>query len=347
MNSIYGLTFEKLNDYILSCGYKSFRTKQIWKWLYKDLISDFSLMTDVKKEMIEKISADFILLNLKISEKEVSNDNNTIKYLFELNDGNLIETVLMKQSYGYSICVTTQVGCNMGCKFCASGILKKRRNLDTSEIVSQVILASIDLGIRISSLVVMGIGEPFDNYDNVIDFLSIINDPQGLCIGARHITVSTCGIIPKINEFAKLGIQYNLAISLHAATNEKRDLLMPINKALKLNDLIDCIKKYIELTNRRVTIEYILIDKVNDTLSDAKELTKLLKGLNVLVNLIPYNPVSELNYKRSLLENRKIFYKTLCDNKIVATLRREFGSDISAACGQLRSQNITNKDNKA
>jgi len=342
MINIYDLTFNQLDEYIISIGEKSFRTKQIWRWLYIALIADFSQMSDIKKELIVKLEQNFYLGTLSLVTRNDASDGTT-KFLFELADENLIETVLMKQSYGFSICITTQVGCNIGCKFCASGIIKKKRDLMVSEIVEQIIKVAILEKIKISSVVVMGIGEPFDNYDNVIAALSIINNQLGLSIGARHITVSTSGIIPKIYEFAKLGIQYNLAISLHASNDETRTKLMPINKVFPLVKLVQAIKEYIELTNRRVTIEYILIEKINDTLDDAKNLVNLLKGLNVFVNLIPYNPVLEVEFKRSTLERRKSFFNYLSEHKIVCTLRREFGVDINAACGQLRSQTIKQK----
>ena len=243
----------------------------------------------------------------------------------------------MHHDYGYSICVSSQVGCNMGCAFCESGRRKKVRNLETYEMVEQILLIEEDLNIKISHVVVMGIGEPFDNYDNVINFIKIINDDLALGIGARHITVSTCGIIPKILEFSNLNLQVNLAVSLHSAINEKRSMLMPVNKKYNLNDLIDALKIYVEKTNRRVTFEYIMLEDVNDNKEDAEALVKIVKEVLSYVNLIPYNETSNFKYKRT--KNKKIleFYDILKKNNINVTIRREFGTSISAACGQLRS----------
>ena len=260
------------------------------------------------------------------------------KFLFELSDGNKIEAVLMKHDYGNSLCVSSQVGCNMGCSFCESGRLKKVRNLEVSEMVLQILEVEKILGIRISHLVLMGIGEPFDNYKNVMDFISIINEPKGIDLGARHITVSTCGIVPKILEFMNNGKQVNLAISLHAPNNEIRDKLMKINHAYKIEEVIEAVKKYIEKTKRRVTFEYILLQGVNDSEACAKELARLLKGINCYVNLIPYNETSHLEYKKSSKEVIDKFYNMLKKEGINVTVRREFGSKISAACGQLRAE---------
>jgi 23S rRNA (adenine2503-C2)-methyltransferase len=272
--------------------------------------------------------------------KHVSADG-TMKALYSLTDGHLIESVLMKQHYGNSICVTTQVGCNIGCSFCASGLLKKKRDLTAGEIIAQIIETERLLKERISYVVVMGIGEPFDNYTNLLKFLSTINHPKGLAIGARHITVSTSGIVPKIKEYAHMGLQVNLAISLHAPNNEIRSKLMKINQAYPIEEVIGAIKYYLSVARRRVTIEYILIDGINDSQETAIELTKVLKGLNVYVNLIPYNEVLESGYKRSKTETMEAFYDTLMKAKIQVTLRKEQGHDINAACGQLRSQHLT------
>jgi 23S rRNA (adenine2503-C2)-methyltransferase len=263
-----------------------------------------------------------------------------MKCLYSLHDGHLIESVLMKHHYGNSICVTTQVGCNIGCSFCASGLLKKKRDLTAGEIISQIIETEKLLGERIAYVVVMGIGEPFDNYDRLIRFLTTINHPKGLAIGARHITVSTSGIVPKIKEYAHFPLQVNLAISLHAPNNEIRTKLMKINQAYPVEEVIGAIKYYLSVANRRVTIEYILIDGVNDSQEVATELVKVLRGLNVYVNLIPYNEVLEAPYKRSKSETMVAFYDTLKKNNIQVTLRKEQGHDINAACGQLRSQHL-------
>ena len=264
----------------------------------------------------------------------------TQKFLFRLHDGNLIETVLMNHDYGYSVCVTTEVGCNMGCSFCASGMKKKLRNLETSEIVLQIMMVSKLANVRVSHVVVMGIGEPFDNYDNVINFLKIINHPLGLEIGARHITVSTCGLVPKIYEYANFDLQVNLAISLHASNDEIRNQIMPINKAYPIALLIKAITYYIEKTNRRVTLEYILLKGINDSYECAMELCDLVHGLNVYVNLIPYNEVLEKPYKRSTPDDMRVFFDTLKKRRINVQLRKEQGGDIDAACGQLRSKHM-------
>ena len=337
MESIYNYTLDMLKNYMIDLGEKPFRSSQIIEWLYRFKIKSFDEMTNIKKDFIEVLKSNFNLDRLNLVARQKSSDG-TIKFLFELKDKNLIETVLMTNEYGYSLCVTTEVGCNMGCEFCASGMKKKLRNLETSEIVLQILTVSELENIRISHVVVMGIGEPFDNYDNVLNFIRIINEPKGLEIGARHITVSTCGLIPKIYEYADFEIQSNLAISLHAPNNEVRNKIMPINKTYDINKLIEAIKYYIDKTNRRVTIEYILLKGLNDTKELANELADLLHGLNVYVNLIPYNEVLEKPYKRSEKSDMVNFFDVLKKRHINVQLRREQGLDIDAACGQLRSK---------
>ncbi|MFA7417893.1 MAG: 23S rRNA (adenine(2503)-C(2))-methyltransferase RlmN [Acholeplasma sp.] len=336
---IYDLTYDDLEDFIVEHGYKKYRADQIWNWLYKQKVDAFSEMNNIPEDIIQLLSDSFTFAGLETVIKNTSADG-TIKFLFDLKDSNLIETVLMEHNYGMSACVTTQVGCNIGCSFCASGVLKKKRDLTAGEIVAQIIRAEKESGVRVSSIVIMGIGEPFDNYKNFVNFINIINHPKGLAIGARHITVSTSGLVPKIKEFAHLGVQVNLAVSLHAPNNEIRSKLMKINDRFKVEEVIDAIKYYIHVTNRRVTIEYIMIQELNDSEATALELAKLLKGMNVYVNLIPYNTVKEAPYERSSLERRQAFHKVLKDNKITAILRKEQGHDINAACGQLRSQNL-------
>ena len=262
-------------------------------------------------------------------------DKDVKKYLFELHDKNKIEAVLMRHDYGLSLCVSSQVGCNMSCSFCESGRLKKIRNLEAYEMVLQLLMIEEETNERITHLVVMGIGEPFDNYDNLMNFIDIINEPKGIALGSRHITVSTCGIVPKIKEFANNGKQINLAVSLHAPNDELRSKIMPINKVYPLNELIKTLKEYISKTNRRVTFEYILLKNVNDSKENALELSELLKGMNCYVNLIPYNETSHIEYKRS--DRVMEFYDILKKNKINVTVRKEFGSKVSAACGQLRA----------
>ena len=334
MNNIYGLTRQKLKDYFESIGEKGFKSIQIFEWLYEKKVKNFKDMTNIKKELIEKLEREFSFDLMKIIKKE--EDIDVKKYLLELSDKNLIEVVLMEHDYGTSLCVSSQIGCNMGCIFCESGKEKVVRNLEVYEMVGQVLLIEENIKKRIDSVVIMGIGEPLDNYDNVMDFIRIINDDKGLKIGARHITISTCGIIPKLEKLSNENIQINLAISLHSADNEKRSKLMPINKVYNLDMIIEGIKAYITKTNRRISIEYVMIKDVNDSNEDATILAKLLKGLNVYVNLIPYNETTG-EFRKSNQEQIDVFYKELLKNKINVTKRREFGSSIKAACGQLRS----------
>ena len=336
---IYDLSYEDLVSFLNEHGYKKYRADQVWHWLYKQKVEAFKDMNNIPADLIELLDESFVLKPLELVMKHVSTDG-TIKALYGLKDGNLIESVLMKQHYGNAICVTTQVGCNIGCSFCASGLLKKQRDLTAGEIIAQIIETEQLLGERINYVVVMGIGEPMDNYENLTKFLTTINHPKGLAIGARHITVSTSGLVPKIKEYAHFPLQINLAISLHAPNNEIRSSLMKINKAYPIEEVIDAIKYYLKVAHRRVTIEYILIDGVNDMPEVANELVWRLKGLNVYVNLIPYNEVIEAPYKRSKIESQLKFYDILMKNKIQVTLRKEQGHDINAACGQLRSQHL-------
>ena len=335
MKNIYGYTLEELENYFVKNNDKKFKATQIYEWLYKKRVNDFEDMKNIKKEVIQRLINDFCCSKLDIISK--LEDVDVYKYLFKLSDNNKIEAVLMKHDYGNSLCVSTQVGCNMSCTFCESGRLKKVRNLEVHEMVLQILQIEADLNIRISHIVLMGIGEPFDNYDNVIDFIDIINDSKGIDIGARHITISTSGIVPKIEDFMLEGKQVNLAISLHAPNDALRDKLMPINKVYDLKQLIGVVKKYIKLTNRRVTFEYIMLKGINDDESLALELCSLLRGINCYVNLIPYNETSHIEYKKSSNESVMKFYDILKKNKINVTVRREFGTKVMAACGQLRS----------
>ncbi|KQL50785.1 23S rRNA (adenine(2503)-C2)-methyltransferase [Heyndrickxia shackletonii] len=345
--SIYGLTIDQLTEWLLEHGQKKFRATQVWEWLYQKRVTSFSEMTNINKDCLQLLEEHFDIETLNIQIKQESKDG-TVKLLSQLQDGNLIETVLMRQKYGLSVCVTTQVGCNIGCSFCASGILRKNRDLVSGEIVEQIMKVQQHLdeagnGERVSHIVVMGIGEPFDNFDNLVNFLKIVNNPKGLAIGARHITVSTSGLAPKIYEFADLDLQVNLAISLHAPNNELRTQIMKINRAYPLEKLMPAIDYYLEKTNRRITFEYILLNDVNDHKEEALQLAKLLKDKRHLayVNLIPYNPVSEhIQYKRSTKESILTFYDTLKKNGINCVVRQEHGTDIDAACGQLRSKQL-------
>ncbi|QHS23699.1 23S rRNA (adenine(2503)-C(2))-methyltransferase RlmN [Virgibacillus sp. MSP4-1] len=349
--SIYGLTYDQLTEWLVDHGQKKFRAQQVWDWLYKKRVKQFEDMKNLNKECTELLKEHFVIQTLDVEIKQQSTDG-TVKFLFKLQDGNLIETVLMQHHYGLSVCVTTQVGCNIGCTFCASGILRKNRDLSSGEIVEQIMnvqhhLDDQEKGERVSHIVVMGIGEPFDNFDNLVDFLRVVNDQNGLSIGARHITVSTSGLAHKIYEFADLGMQVNLAISLHAPNNELRTQIMKINRAFPVEKLMDAIDYYLEKTNRRITFEYIMLHDVNDHQQEAEELVSLLKDKRHLsyVNLIPYNPVSEHNqYQRSTAEDIKNFYAILLENGINCGVRAEQGTDIDAACGQLRSKQI--KKNK-
>ena len=338
--SIYSIQLPALKEWLAKNGEKPFRAEQIFDWLYKKRISSFEEMSNVSKGLRDKLESAFVITTLKTIIKQTSSDG-TIKFLFELHDGYSIGTVLMRHEYGNSVCVTTQVGCRIGCTFCASTLGGLKRHLEAGEIVSQVVTvqqALDETDERVSSVVIMGIGEPFDNYDNMLSFLKIINHEKGLNIGARHITVSTSGIIPKIYQFADENMQINFAISLHAPNTELRSKLMPINKAYKLDDLMDAVRYYIDKTGRRISFEYGLFGGVNDSVAHAEELSLLLKGLKCHVNLIPVNYVPERNYVRTPKNQIFAFEKTLKKNGINVTIRREHGHDIDAACGQLRAK---------
>ena len=333
--NIYDYRLDELKEYFKKNNEKEFKAIQVYEWLYKKRVKSFEEMTNIKRDTLEQLKNDFSIERLKLLTKQ--KDIDVCKYLFELKDSNKIEAVLMKHDYGNSLCVSTQVGCNMGCAFCESGRLKKVRNLNAYEMVSQILQVEEDLNIRISHIVLMGIGEPFDNYDNVIKFIDIVNEPKGIDIGARHITVSTSGLVPKINEFSNNSKQVNLAISLHAPNNKIRNEIMSVNKAYPIEQLIQSVKNYIEKTNRRVTFEYIMLDKINDTEECAKELSNLLRGINCYVNLIPYNETSHIEFIRTPQDKIMAFYDVLKKNNINVTIRREFGGKVMAACGQLRS----------
>ena len=338
MSNLFGITRSDLEEYFLSIGEKKFKALQVYEWLYQKKIWDIDSFSNIKKEIREKLKNDFTLDFIKIEKKQ--EDNLTKKYLFRLIDDEFIEAVVMMHDYGISICVSSQVGCNMGCAFCESGRLKKQRNLETYEMVEQILLIEKDLGIRISSVVIMGIGEPLDNYDNVMDFVHIINDAKGLQIGSRHITLSTCGLVPKIYELSHVPLQINLAISFHAPTDELRNKLMPVNKVYSIPVLMEAISNYLQVTSRRVTIEYVMLNNVNDSIECAEELADLFQGMNIYVNLIPYNETNHLEFERSSKTRINAFYDTLKRLRINVTVRREFGSDIDAACGQLRGREI-------
>lgn len=342
MTSIYDLSMNDLQDYLSEKGLKPFHARQIFRWLYDKRISDFDAMSDISKKLIEQLREDFSINPLKIVTSQTSKDG-TMKFLFEMDDGALVESVLMVFDYGFSACLSSQVGCNMGCAFCASGLLKKQRDLSAGEIVGQALMIQrqLDLrGERLGNIVIMGTGEPFDNYENVMKALSIINDPYGLEIGSRHISISTCGLVPGIMRFGKEQLQYNLAISLHAPNDELRDSLMPVNKAYPLNELFKALKEYSQLNNRRLTFEYLLLKGVNDQDIHARQIKELLKGLNAYINLIPYNTVKEKDFQSSSEEDALRFYDLLKKNGVAVTLRQKKGDDIDAACGQLRANSL-------
>lgn len=336
MENIYNLTYEELEKFLIDNNEKKYRASQIFEWLYDKRVSSFSLMTNLSKELILLLESSFSISKLEIVSEE--KDIDVSKYLFKLFDGEHIESVLMRHNYGLSLCISSQVGCNMNCSFCESGRRKKVRNLYAYEMILQIMMIEELINEKITHIVIMGIGEPFDNFDNLVRFIKIANFHKGLNIGSRHITVSTCGVVPKIYEFSKLPFQVNLAISLHAPNDELRNKLMPINKVYPLKELMRSVKDYVSLTNRRVTFEYILLDGINDSKAHAKELCSLVKGLNCYINLIPYNENSNISYKRSKKDTIMNFYDIIKKENVNVTIRREFGSSISAACGQLRSK---------
>lgn len=338
--SIYSITFEELTAWLKERGEPAFRAKQIYDWLYIKRVDSFEKMSNLSKELRQGLANEYTLTTLTTITEQISKDG-TIKFLFELNDGYSIETVVMRHNYGNSVCVTTQVGCRLGCTFCASTLGGLKRNLEAGEIVAQVLMAQKFLDEkeeRVDSIVVMGIGEPFDNYEELIRFLKTVNHDNGLNIGARHITVSTSGVVPKIYQFADEGMQINFAISLHAANTETRSRLMPINRAFPLEKLMESIQYYIKKTGRRITFEYGLFGGVNDSVKDAEQLADLIKDIKCHVNLIPVNNVLERDYVRTPKEEILAFERILKNRGINVTIRREQGHDIDAACGQLRAK---------
>lgn len=338
--SLYGYTLQGLQDLVLSLNLKKYNGEQILRWLYQSQVTSIDEMTNLSLPVREALNQEYEVYLPEIVKKQVSSDG-TIKFLLKLKDGNLVETVLMRYVYGNAVCVSSQVGCNMGCSFCASGLLKKVRDLTPAEMVAEVMTVQLELNKtneRVSHVVIMGIGEPFDNYDNVMQFIYCINEAKGLAIGARHISVSTCGLVPKIRKLIDEKIQINLAISLHAPNNEIRNKIMKINHAYDMDELKEVLVEYCNKTNRRLTFEYILLNGINDQTEHAMQLIKWLEGTCSYVNLIPYNSVDESGYQRSEEKNINNFYNLLKKYKINATIRREFGKDIEAACGQLRAK---------
>ncbi len=320
---------------------KPFRAEQIFTWLYRDKVDSFDDMTNLSKELREKLKENYFFGNFKI-EKKLESIDGTKKYLFNLcdDDGNMIESVLMQYHHGFTICVSSQVGCKMGCKFCASTGIPFGRNLEAGEIIEQLLEIEKDAKVEISNIVFMGIGEPLDNYDNVMEAIKIFNNPKGLNIGARHISISTSGLVPRIYDLADRKMQCTLSISLHASNNKTRSSMMPVNNVYPIEELMKACNYYIEKTNKRISFEYALAKDNNDNIEDAKELAKLLKGMLAHVNLIPINKIEDGKFDKSSNENIIKFRDYLNDHGIVATIRRELGSDIDAACGQLRKQNL-------
>ena len=339
MKNIKDYDLQDLKDELVSIGEKGFRAEQIFKWIYQEKVKSFDEMTNLSLDLREKLKQNYTICNYNILKKQESKDG-TIKYLFDVLDGNAIETVLMSYHHGYSICVSSQIGCKMGCKFCASTGIAFVRGLTSGEIVEQILAVEQDIGEHISNIVFMGIGEPFDNYDNVMHAIRIINNQKGLNIGARHISVSTSGLVPRIYDFANEDLQCTLSISLHATDNTKRSAMMPVNNLYSIEELMEACKYYIAKTNKRISFEYALAKDNNDNLEDAKALVNLLKGMLCHVNLIPINKIENGKFTKSSNDNIIKFRDYLNDHGIVATIRRELGSDIDAACGQLRRKNL-------
>ena len=341
---IKSYTLDELKVEIENIGEKSFKAKQIYSWLHKRGAESFDEMTDISKNLRENLKKSFDINNCTIEKKLVSMYDSTVKYLFKLHDGELIESVVMKYKYGYTICVSSQVGCKMGCNFCASGIAGFVRNLAPSEILSQVYKAQRDLDIRISHIVMMGVGEPLDNFDNVIRFLSMISDENGLNIGMRNISLSTCGVVTGIYKLLEKKLQLTLSVSLHAPNDKIRSQTMPVNNKWNVDTLLKACRDYAAQTSRRISFEYAMIDGLNDSDDCARELAAKLKGMLCHVNLIPVNSVKEKSYVRSGDTRINSFIKILESRGINVTVRRTLGSDINASCGQLR-RGVNNKEN--
>ena len=339
MKNIKDYDLSDLKEEMISIGEKGFRAEQIFKWLYVDKVKDFDEMTNLSLELREKLKENYTICNFKILKKLESKDG-TKKYLFDVLDENAIESVLMEYHHGKTLCVSSQIGCKMGCKFCASTGIPFIRNLTPGEIVEQILAVEQDIQDKISNIVFMGIGEPLDNYDNVIKAIRILNNPKGLNIGARHISISTSGLVPRIYDLAKENIQCTLSVSLHATNDAKRSAMMPVNNSYHIRELMQACKDYISMTNKRISFEYALAKDNNDNLQDAQELVKLLRGMLCHVNLIPINKIENGKFTKSSNENIIKFRDYLNDQGIVATIRRELGSDIDAACGQLRRKNL-------
>lgn len=341
---IKSLTKEQLKKEIISMGEKSFRADQIYDWIHKRLVTDFDEMTNIKKEFREKCKERFFFTNLEAVDVQTSAIDGTKKFLFQLADGNLVESVWMKYKHGNSVCISSQVGCRMGCKFCASTLDGLERNLAPAEMLDQIYKITLLTGERVSNVVVMGTGEPMDNFDNLLTFIEMLTDEHGLNISQRNVTVSTCGIVPKIKELAEKKLQITLALSLHATTDEKRKKLMPIANRYSIKELMEACEYYFHKTGRRITFEYSMVAGINDTSEDARELISLAKPLGCHVNLIPVNPISERDFKQPDISFVEAFKNKLEKNRINVTIRREMGRDIDGACGQLRRRHKKQKE---
>ena len=335
---IKSMTMPQLKAVMEELGEKPFRAKQLYEWFHQKRVWNYEEMTNLSKGLREQLSVKYPLKPIEVVQVQTSKIDGTQKYLFRLGDGNVIESVLMKYKHGNSVCISSQVGCRMGCRFCASTLDGLTRNLLPSEMLEQIYRIQEISGERVSNIVIMGTGEPMDNYDNVVQFLHMVSDELGICISQRNITVSTCGLVPRIRQLAEEQLQITLALSLHAPNDEKRQELMPIARKYTLEEVLDACRYYFEKTGRRLTFEYSLVGGVNDFQEDAKQLSGLLKGLNCHVNLIPVNPIKERNYRKSNREVIENFKIKLEKYGINVTIRREMGSDIDGACGQLRKR---------
>ena len=337
---IVSYNYDELQDEIKSIGEKPFRAKQIYAWLHEKLAEEFDEMTNLSKALREKLDQAYEIRKVKVVAHQISKVDPTEKFLFELEDGNRIESVLMKYNYGNSVCISSQVGCRMGCRFCASTLDGLVRGLRPSEMIDQIYQIGKDIGERISNVVVMGTGEPLDNYDNLLRFIELLTDENGINISQRNLTVSTCGLVPRMRQLADEKLSITLALSLHASNQEKRKALMPVANSYDIHDVVDACKYYFAQTGRRVTFEYSLVGGVNDTAEDATELSALVHGMNCHINLIPVNPIKERDYVQSNKGVIEAFKNRLEKNGINVTIRREMGRDIDGACGQLRKKHI-------
>jgi len=340
---ILSLSFEELSEALSQMGMPKFRTKQIWSWLHSSMAESFEEMTNISKADRQRLGENFVLYGCAVERRQISKQDETTKYLFRLNDGEFVESVLMKYKYGWTICVSSQVGCKMGCKFCASTLGGVVRSLRASEILAQVYAASRDKGIRVSHIVMMGMGEPLDNYDNVLRFLKLITDENGQNISMRHISLSTCGVVPGIYRLMEEKLQLTLSVSLHAPDDEIRSAMMPVNKKWNIEKLMKACRDYTDATSRRISFEYALVRGQNDTPECAMKLSQLLKGMLCHINLIPVNEVAETGCRESYPQSVKAFAQILEKNGFAVTVRRKLGADIDAACGQLRKN--TRKSN--